>query len=495
LTGVSDTSAGRSPDVSWDPPAPGAYTRTLRFGEWISAPVTPLFESWLLTSMEERFHAELRRLLGQRVPRPYHVLVNGWYFYTLNWVAPSAWLRNLPAMLGRALRTPRVVAGILPPTVRYAVPLMEREWRGVVQPDYRASAARAEGSVESLPVEELPALIDDLADQAGRYFVSVAGLGGAAYKMEINLARFYRRYLAEPLGGSHQTLLAGLAMPTDPDRHAVASLDWWDAPAPPSATSSTPGPDHARLVEARQAAEAAAFEALAATPRRLQAFRRLLSESQHLVPIREEQAREWTITWPVMRRAILRIGDALVARRAIAEAEDIFFLARDEVLAAMEGTRLPAGVDVAARRTRRQEQAGLVAPLIVGRLNPIVQRLWESYPRMFGAVHSDRAIVSGWPASPGQATGIVRVIRGPQEFDALLPGEVLVAPLTAPAWTPLFTLAAAVVTDVGTTASHASVIAREYGIPAVVGCGDATTRLQTGMRVRVDGSTGNVESA
>jgi len=87
------------------------------------------------------------------------------------------------------------------------------------------------------------------------------------------------------------------------------------------------------------------------------------------------------------------------------------------------------------------------------------------------------------------------VVRGPADFDALLQGEVLVAPVTAPAWTPLFGLASAVVTDVGSAAAHASIIAREYGIPAVVGCGDATSRLHTGMRVTVDGGTGNVELA
>jgi len=157
--------------------------------------------------------------------------------------------------------------------------------------------------------------------------------------------------------------------------------------------------------------------------------------------------------------------------------------------------RLGSEVDAAARRATREEQAGLAAPLMVGRLSPPLQRLMDAYPRMFGAVHSDAAIVSGWPASPGRATGPVRVIRGPGEFDALQPGEILVAPLTAPAWNPLFTVAAAVVTDVGAAASHASIIAREYGIPAVVGTGDATTRLRTGMRVTVDGTTGNVEPA
>ena len=194
-----------------------------------------------------------------------------------------------------------------------------------------------------------------------------------------------------------------------------------------------------------------------------------------------------------MRRAVLRIGDALAAREMIAEPDDVFFLARPEVLAALRGEHLSEIIDVPERRSRREEQARLVPPLLVGRVNPVLRRLWDGFPRMVGAVPSERAIVSGAPASPGRATGTVRVIRGPHGFDELQPGDILVAPLTAPAWTPLFTRAAAVVTDVGSAASHASIIAREYGIPAVVGCGDATARLRTGMRVTVDGGTGNVE--
>ncbi len=134
-------------------------------------------------------------------------------------------------------------------------------------------------------------------------------------------------------------------------------------------------------------------------------------------------------------------------------------------------------------------------PLLVGRLNPLLKKLFDGMPRVLGAVPSDTAVVSGVPASPGRASGRVRVVRGPEQFDEFQPGEILVAPLTAPAWTPLFTRAAGVVTDVGSAAAHASIIAREYGIPAVVGCGDATARLRTGMRVTVDGTTGNVEPA
>jgi len=481
------------PDVSWAPPAQGAFTRQLRFGEWISEPVTPLFESWLLSAMEERTHADYLRLIGQRVPRPYHVIVNGWYFYTLNWATPGAFARSLPNMLWHLIRTPRVIAGINPSTVRHSFPVVEREWRSDLQPRYRAAVAVAEARVEALPVADMPGLIDELADVAGESFTLVTALAGAGYKMEINLARFYRRHLAPSLGGSHLPLLTGFEAPIDPARHAVTSLDWSHAPGPGARTATRPAADHAALVETRHAAEEAAFAALASSPRRLRAFRKLLADAQHLVPVREEQVAELTLAWPVMRRAVLRIGEALVARGVIAESDDIFFLTRDEARSALESAGPGLRVDVAARRSAREQQARLVPPPFVGRLHPLMKRLMDGMSGILGADPSDRAIVSGTPASPGRATGPVRVIRGPDQFDELQKGEILVVPMTAPAWTPLFTRAAAVVTDIGSAAAHASIIAREYGIPAVVGCGDATARLKTGMRVTVDGGTGNVE--
>jgi pyruvate,water dikinase len=249
------------------------------------------------------------------------------------------------------------------------------------------------------------------------------------------------------------------------------------------------------VVGARQAAETAAFEALASSPRRLRGFRRLLADAQHIVPIREEQTDELTIAWPVMRRAVIRIGEALAERGVIAEPDDVFFLTRAEALAAIGGTPPALAIDLPSRRSLRAEQARLVPPPLVGHVNPMIGRLWDSFPRLIGAIPSENALVRGVPASPGRATGAVRVIHGPEGFGELQAGEILVAPLTMPAWTPLFNLAAAVVTDVGSAASHASIIAREYGIPAVVGCGDATARLQTGIRVTVDGTTGNVEPA
>jgi pyruvate,water dikinase len=103
------------------------------------------------------------------------------------------------------------------------------------------------------------------------------------------------------------------------------------------------------------------------------------------------------------------------------------------------------------------------------------------------------SVIKGQPGSAGRVEGIVQRIDSPDEGDRLQPGEILVTSTTNVGWTPLFPRAAAVVTDIGGSLSHAAIVARELGIPAVVGCGDATIRLKAGDRVRVDGSRGVVE--
>ena len=105
------------------------------------------------------------------------------------------------------------------------------------------------------------------------------------------------------------------------------------------------------------------------------------------------------------------------------------------------------------------------------------------------------AIVTGTPAGGGTATGPVKVIRDPAEFGRLASGDVLVCPYTNPSWTPLFQRAAAVVVDTGGSASHAAIVAREYGIPAVMGTAGGTSTLTDGQVVTVDGDAGTVTAA
>ena len=104
-------------------------------------------------------------------------------------------------------------------------------------------------------------------------------------------------------------------------------------------------------------------------------------------------------------------------------------------------------------------------------------------------------VLKGIAASPGKVTGTARVIPRPEAFDQMRPGDILVARITTPAWTPLFALASAVVTDVGGPLSHGSIVAREYHIPAVLGTGVATERLSSGQQITVDGNAGTVTLA
>jgi pyruvate,water dikinase len=100
--------------------------------------------------------------------------------------------------------------------------------------------------------------------------------------------------------------------------------------------------------------------------------------------------------------------------------------------------------------------------------------------------------LKGVAASPGQVTATARVLHGPEDFSHMQPGEILVAEITTPAWTPLFAMAAGIVTDIGGPLSHGSIVAREYGIPAVLGTGVATQRIGSGQTITVDGDAGMV---
>src|SRR5207342_1378948 len=105
----------------------------------------------------------------------------------------------------------------------------------------------------------------------------------------------------------------------------------------------------------------------------------------------------------------------------------------------------------------------------------------------------DELVISGLGASPGILEGTARVVRTVDEFDEVCDGDILVCQMTNPAWVVLFTKIAGLVTDTGGTTSHPAVLAREFGIPAVIGTSVATTRIVTGDRLKVDGSAGLVE--
>jgi pyruvate,water dikinase len=179
-------------------------------------------------------------------------------------------------------------------------------------------------------------------------------------------------------------------------------------------------------------------------------------------------------------------------------------LTLNEVLDVLSGDET-AIRHIPARRKTYQGYKALppYPPIIRGRFDPFQ---WATDPERRSDIFDSRTslpaiasgdggpnVIVGSPGSAGRVEGVVRRLEKAEDGDQLQAGEVLVTMLTDIAWTPLFPRAAAVVTDVGAPLSHAAIVARELGIPAVVGCGDATMRLKTGDRVRVDGGRGTVE--
>ena len=114
--------------------------------------------------------------------------------------------------------------------------------------------------------------------------------------------------------------------------------------------------------------------------------------------------------------------------------------------------------------------------------------MWETQIRNA----DDADTLTGFPVSPGTVTGPASVIHSPDDFDQMVPGTILVCPTTTPAWTPLFPQATALVTDIGGILAHGSIVAREFGIPAVLGLGNGTQRIASGQRITVDGTRGTV---
>jgi pyruvate,water dikinase len=192
-----------------------------------------------------------------------------------------------------------------------------------------------------------------------------------------------------------------------------------------------------------------------------------------------------------VRVAIRRLGEKACASGAISTVDDVFWLRREELDDALAGKRR-LHREVAERRATWERQRKLAAPLVLGKVPGFMQSMFDALSRDLRGGNVDDSTMVGMPASAGRATGKVRLVRSPEDFHRLMDGEVLVARTTAPAWTPLFARAVAVVTDGGSVAAHASLVAREYGIPAVVGTVDATQRLHDGQLVTVDGTMGRV---
>ena len=241
-------------------------------------------------------------------------------------------------------------------------------------------------------------------------------------------------------------------------------------------------------------------------------FDEMVGEARLMYRIRDERG-VYSDIWAsgIMRRAAIAAGRRLAARGRIDDPEHFIEASFTEMQALVRGDGEPSASELAARHQWRTTHTAKDAPLHLGPpapLQPDPSGLPPAAARMMRAAgitidsmfapsfepHEEN-VLHGLAASPGVYEGPARRVSGPAEFDRIVQGDVLVTECTTEAFNILLPLLGAIVTDSGGLLSHPAIVSREYGIPGVVGTRDATNRIADGVRVRVDGTTGEVTVA
>ena len=387
---------------------------------------------------------------------------------------------------------PAALADLWPARVR---PLL------VEAADMLTAAGSADGTTLVTTPGKLAALVGEadaallLSGQQPADGASLASLGpvvGLARlaRGEIDRNAFVREYGHR---GAHEVELS-MARPAEdpgwPDDQLAAR------PGTEPGTDPAAVRDADALLAGQQAARAAAWDRLARSdPWKATAARKLITRWAPLARGREAARSEVVRSVWVARTWVRRAGELT------GHGDDLFFLELPEVFDLLGGERQVLDL-VPGRRAVYEGYRALPSypALIRGHFDPA---RWAADPDRRVDFYDERAAaartagpddaITGFPGAAGVVEGTARVLRAPEDGGQLRDGEILVTTVTNIGWTPIFPRAAAVVTDVGAPLSHAAIVARELGIPAVVGCGDATVRLHSGDRVRVDGGAGTVE--
>jgi rifampicin phosphotransferase len=245
-----------------------------------------------------------------------------------------------------------------------------------------------------------------------------------------------------------------------------------------------------RLAERREHATAAVRARL--DPARLAMFDRLLAWAQSTGPVREDALADVGLAWPEIRRMLRELGRRAVERGVIDQADDVFWLHWSELRQSLTPSEdlprsLSAEIEARQELWRGRKRASPPQWLPRGTWMDVMEKLLPAT-----TTEQTGSVLVGIGGSAGTVAARARVLAGPEDFARFEPGEILVASITTPAWTSLFSRAAGVVTDIGGPLSHSSIVAREYGIPAVLGTNVATRRIVSGTKITVDGDAGKV---
>lgn len=275
----------------------------------------------------------------------------------------------------------------------------------------------------------------------------------------------------------------------------ITSPRWYEAPTQLNSAlfshmqSLRPGEHRQRFAEGRKEAEDASHIILKTVERnyfKTKIMKRLIAVYRYLGGLREQHKYILICAMGECKKAIMEEADTLIQKGVLSHANDVYFLKLNELVKVLQGS-FEGNVSslIVKRKEEYDRYQGLKPPRVMTSEGEIVivPSNKENIPE---------GTIIGSPVSAGIAEGIARVILKPENA-ILKEGEILVAPHTDPGWTPLFASAVAVVTEVGGLMTHGAVVAREYGIPAVVGVDDATTLIKDGERIKVNGDLGYIE--
>lgn len=213
-------------------------------------------------------------------------------------------------------------------------------------------------------------------------------------------------------------------------------------------------------------------------------FSWVLRHTQANTRLRDTMHFELTRLFPAFRRSLQELSKRWVAQGLLSQPDDVYYLTLDELSEEAKAHKDMRSI-VQMRRAELEANRKRSAPGILRDGQAVAGEGAAQASTVAGQYR-------GIAGSPGTASGIARLVRGPEDFSKLQSGEILIAPLTNPVWTPLFAIAGGIVTEVGGILSHGAIVAREYGIPAVMGVAGATTAIVEGQRVTVDGNRGVV---
>lgn len=225
-------------------------------------------------------------------------------------------------------------------------------------------------------------------------------------------------------------------------------------------------------------------------PLRRRWFKKLLQRAQETGEIREDSIAAMGLGHPLIRKMLGELGSRFAAGDAIEKADDIYWLEEaevEELVTTLENNK-SMKERIPARKEKWQATLHIVAPVMLPEKSG-----WQRFIGGGAPEEKDgKTVLKGLGTSTGRVTAPACVLFSPEDFSKMKQGDVLVATTTTPAWTPLFALASAVVTDIGGPLSHSSIVAREYGIPAVMAARNATRHIKSGQMVTVDGKEGSV---